>query len=300
MTEEIGGVFPVLPTIFHDDGAIDPDGLRRVVDFAIAAGVDGVVFPGLASEYDTLTLAEREQLIAVVGEAVAGRAGFIVGASTADPEESARLATAGAAAGARAAMVMTPAAVGADLAAQHDFYAALGERAALPIMVQNAPSPMGLGLSTEQVGAIVRSTDAIRWVKEENMPCGQRISALLGDRPPNLAGIFGGAGGRYIADELARGAIGTMPAAETPEIHVALFAAHRAGDEARVRDLYEAMLPILMMQAVFRWRLTKEVLRRRGVIAGCFTRAPGPAFDAGDHAELTRVLARLEERFRRT
>ena len=90
MTEEIGGVFPVLPTIFHADGRIDPDGLRRVADFAVAAGVDGVVFPGLASEYDTLTLAEREALIAVVGAAVAGRAGFIVGASTADPAESAR------------------------------------------------------------------------------------------------------------------------------------------------------------------------------------------------------------------
>ena len=294
MTEEIGGVFPVLPTIFHADGRIDPDGLRCVADFAVAAGVDGIVFPGLASEYDALTLAERETLIAVVGEAVAGRAGFIVGASTADPAESAQLASAGAAAGARAAMVMTPAAVGADPAAQRDFYTELGRRAALPIMVQNAPVPMGLGLSNDQLRTIVGSTDAIRWVKEENMPCGQRISALLADRPANLAGVFGGAGGRYIVDELARGAIGTMPAAETPEIHVALFAAHRAGDEARVRDLYEAMLPILMMQAVFRWRLTKEVLRRRGVIDCVYTRAPGPAFDEGDQRELDRILDRLQ------
>ncbi len=119
------------------------------------------------------------------------------------------------------------------------------------------------------------------------MPCGQRISALLAGRPANLHGVFGGAGGRYIVDELARGAVGTMPAAEVPEVHVALMAAQRSGDAERVRELYEAMLPILMMQAVFRWRLTKEVLRRRGLIASAYTRAPGPALDGGDQLELS-------------
>ena len=293
MTGHISGVFPVLPTIFANDGAIDTDGLARVIDFAISCGVDGVVFPGLASEYDMLTLDEREALIAFVGAHVAGRVAFVVGASGTSLAQSTLLARAGAQAGAVAAMVMTPRHIGADTAPLRTFYAALGDAAGLRLMLQNAPVPMGLGLSSEQLRDVITDTAAIGWVKEENMPCGQRISDILGDRPANLHGVFGGAGGRYITDELARGAIGTMPAAETPEIHVALMAAHRAGDDDAVRALYEAVLPILVMQAVFRWRLTKEVLRRRGVIASAFTRAPGPAFDAGDHDELTRVLARL-------
>lgn len=294
MTVGIGGVFPVLPTIFTAAGDIDQDGMASVIDYAIDRGVDGVVFPGLASEYDMLTLDEREAMISFVGRRVAGRAHFVVGASGNGLDESTRLATAGAKAGAVAAMVMTPKSVGADTALLGAFYTALGTQAGLPLMLQNAPAPMGLGLSSAQLREIVQATDAIRWVKEENMPCGQRISALLEHRPPSLLGVFGGAGGRYITDELARGAIGTMPAAETPEIHVALMAAHRAGDAEKMRDLYEAVLPILMMQAVFRWRLTKEVLRRRGLIASAYTRAPGPELDAGDHAELTRILARLE------
>ena len=294
MTASIGGVFPVLPTIFTATGDIDEDGLANVIDYAIDRGVDGVVFPGLASEYDMLTLDEREAMIGFIGSRVAGRAHFVVGASGAGLDESARLATAGAKAGAVAAMVMTPKSVGADAALLGEFYTALGARAELPLMLQNAPAPMGLGLSSAQLREIVQATDAIRWVKEENMPCGQRISELLAHRPASLLGVFGGAGGRYITDELARGAIGTMPAAETPEIHVALMAAHLAGDGEKVRDLYEAVLPILMMQAVFRWRLTKEVLRRRGLIANAYTRSPGPEFDTGDHEELTRILDRLE------
>jgi 4-hydroxy-tetrahydrodipicolinate synthase len=294
MTASIGGVFPVLPTIFTAAGDIDEAGMASVIAYAIDRGVDGVVFPGLASEYDMLTMEEREAMIGFVGSRVAGRVHFVVGASGAGLDESARLATAGAKAGAVAAMVVTPKSVGADAALLGAFYTALGTRADLPLMLQNAPVPMGLALSSAQLREVVQATDAIRWVKEENMPCGQRISELLEHRPSNLLGVFGGAGGRYITDELARGAIGTMPAAETPEIHVALMHAHLAGDNERVRDLYEAVLPILMMQAVFRWRLTKEVLRRRGLIASAFTRAPGPEFDTGDHAELTRILARLE------
>ncbi len=294
MTGQIRGVFPVLPTIFGDDGKIDTGGLANVIDFAIDCGVDGVVFPGLASEYDMLTLDEREAMIAFVGTRVAGRVRFVVGAGGASLEESIRLARAGAQASAVAAMVMTPKHIGADAVLLSEFYTALGNSSRLPLMVQNAPAPMGLGLSGDTLRDVVNATDAIRWVKEENMPCGQRISDMLAHRPINLLGVFGGAGGRYITDELARGAIGTMPAAETPEIHVALMAAHGAGDSQKVRDLYEAVLPILMMQAVFRWRLTKEVLRRRGLISSAHTRAPGPEFDAGDHEELTRILARLE------
>ncbi|WP_174544993.1 dihydrodipicolinate synthase family protein, partial [Sphingomonas asaccharolytica] len=98
-----GGVFPVLPTVFTDRGDIDPDGMRSVVEYVVASGADGLVFPGLASEYDMLTLDEREEAIALVGGAVAGRVRFVVGASSDEVGDSARLAAAGAAAGASAA-----------------------------------------------------------------------------------------------------------------------------------------------------------------------------------------------------
>jgi len=192
---------------------------------------------------------------------------------------------------------MTPRALGPDIDALSLFYRDLGAQAGLPIMLQNAPAPMGLGLAADAVARIVAASDAIRWVKEETMPCGQRISALLASGAPHLGGVFGGAGGRYITDELARGAIGSMPAAETPEVHVALMRAHLTGDRAEVWRLYEALLPILMIQAVYRWRLTKEVLRRRGVIASAYTRAAGPEFDETDQRELGTVLDRLQHAY---
>ena len=57
------GVLPVLPTPFDASGQIDEAGMARVTEFALEAGADGVVFPGVASEFDHLSAAERETLV---------------------------------------------------------------------------------------------------------------------------------------------------------------------------------------------------------------------------------------------
>lgn len=291
----ISGAFPVLPTIFTDQGSMDEVGICAVTDWAIDCGVDGVVFPGLASEYDHLTLDERLHLIALIGERVAGRVAFVCGGGGKNDEESEAVIAAAARAGASAAMVVTPGRYGSDRNGLAGFYRRLSAVADMPIMLQNAPVPMGLGLSPAAVLDIVRAAPGIRYVKEENAPCGQRITALCEQGGDLLEGVFGGAGGRYIADELARGAIGTMPAVEIVDLHVQLVAAHRAGDWECVRSLFERTLPLLNMQAIYRWRLTKEVLRRRGLIANAFARAPGPVLDQHDLRELDELLERLAD-----
>jgi 4-hydroxy-tetrahydrodipicolinate synthase len=118
---------------------------------------------------------------------------------------------------------------------------------------------------------------------------------LLAHAPASLAGVFGGAGGRYITDELRRGACGTMPAVELAEVHVALFAAHRAGDDARVRRIFTRMLPVLNVQAVFRWSLTKYVLLKRGLIPCMVQRIAGPVLDGLDRADVDAFLADIDD-----
>jgi 4-hydroxy-tetrahydrodipicolinate synthase len=111
----------------------------------------------------------------------------------------------------------------------------------------------------------------------------------------HLSGVFGGAGGRYITDELRRGACGTMPAVELAEVHVALFQAHLAGQSDRVRELFTRMLPILNVQAVFRWSLTKYVLHRRGLIQCRVQRAKGPLLDAADATDVDSFLHDIDD-----
>ncbi len=291
MAGRIEGVFPVLPTPFGADGAPDAAAFLRLADFALEAGVDGVVFPGMASEVETLTAAERGALVAALGPHLGGRTVFVVGASHADPAEAAARAREGQAAGAVAAMVMAPPANGQDAAKHIAWYAAFAEAApGIAIMLQNAPAPNGAGLPPETVAAIAAAVPAIRYVKEETLPCGQHVTRILA-AAKGLDGVMGGAGARFVLDELARGACGTMPALELADAHVALWRAWQAGDRAAARRIYNATLPLLAFQMTFRVRATKEVLKRRGLLAQTGARAAGPKPDAGDMAELGELIA---------
>jgi 4-hydroxy-tetrahydrodipicolinate synthase len=188
-------------------------------------------------------------------------------------------------------MIMAPNGLGRDPAKHAEFYAAVAAHTDLPIMLQNAPAPMGAGLQPEEVAAVVKAVPAIRFVKEETLPCGQHVTRILAEAGERLDGVFGGAGGRYVVDELARGAAGTMPAIEIADVHTALVRAWEAGDRATARRLYNVSLPLLTFQAVFRVRATKEVLRRRGLLACTVARAAGPVPDADDIRELEALLA---------
>ena len=288
------GVYPIVATPFRSDGAPDVEDLRRLVEFIVAAGVDGVVFPGVASEFDTLAPVERRDLVQATAGAVAGRVPLVVGVSAADAATAADLARQARSLGAAAVMAMAPPGMRGQPVAQLEYFRSIGEHG-VPIILQNAPAPTGCGLAPEECLELVRSVSGIGYVKEEALPSGQRISKLLAANLPQLKGVFGGAGGRYITDELARGACGTMPACELCDLHVAQFAAHRAGDAVAVRRWFNRMLPLLNFQAVFRMAMTKEVLRRRGIISATHVRAAGPSLDEGDVRELEQLLADIAD-----
>ena len=288
----LSGVFPIVATPFRSDGAPDVDDLARVVEFIVDAGADGLVFPGVASEFETLAPEERRLLVETVARVTRGRIPLVIGVSAANAQDAVRYAAQARAVGAAAVMAVAPTSMREAPAAQIDYYRRIAAED-LAVILQNAPPPAGCGFAPERVAEIVAVVPGIAYVKEETLPCGQRITRLR-ELLPGLAGIFGGAGGRYITDELARGACGTMPACELIDLHVKQFEAHRAGDAAEVRRMFTRMLPLLNFQAVFRMAMTKEVLRRRGVITATHVRAAGPALDAGDLRELDALLDELQ------
>lgn len=292
---ELSGVLPVLPTVFDASGAIDEPGMRRVIEYIIGAGAHGIVYPGLASEYDRLSRDERLQMTRRVGEWIGGRVPFVVGASATSPKDAIAYAAAGERAGACAAMILTPAPFADDMEAMADFFRAAHDGSGIDIMLQNAPAPMGIGLPLQKVASLAMAVAGITYVKEETPPSGQRIMQLTELTQGSLRAVFGGGGARHVIDELMRGAKGTMPACEITGLHVAMLDLFRRGDETGARNLFERTLPLLNMQSVFRWRLTKAVLHRRGLIDSCFTRAPGPELDRFDRDEVDKLLARMAD-----
>lgn len=294
MVAGLKGILPVLPTPFLADGGIDQAGMERLVIFALEKGVDGVVFPGFASEVETLDAAERASLLKIVVDAVAGRVPVVAGASAADWRDVVEHGRAASDLGIRHLMVQPPKSVGTDASALIEFLGKVVE--ALPgveIILQNAPAPRGSDLSPEAIVEIVRSLPQVTYVKEETLPAGPAISHIIAHAPSTLKGIIGGGGARYILDEYARGATAAMPALEIVEEHVAIDRALRAGRQDEARKIYVRTLPLLVLQAVYRMRLTKYVLARRGVIEGLGVRAPTPELDKAAIVDIDANLVEL-------
>jgi 4-hydroxy-tetrahydrodipicolinate synthase len=266
--------------------------MRRVVQFALDCGVDGMVFPGFASEVETLTAEERAELLSIVVEEVRGRVPIVAGASATTVEEVVRHGRQALAFGITRLMIQPPKSIGAGAPAVAAFLTVAADQ--LPdaeIILQNAPAPRGSDLSPEAVLAVVRSVPAVRYVKEETLPAGPAITAILASAPIHLVGVIGGGGARYIMDEYQRGACAAMPALEIADLHLQLDRAYRAGRLADARALYVKSLPLLVLQAVYRMRLTKHVLSRRGVTKNAIVRAPTPELDSQALADIDFCLA---------
>jgi 4-hydroxy-tetrahydrodipicolinate synthase len=294
MVAGLKGILPVLPTPFLADGGVDEAGMSRLVQFALEQGVDGVVFPGFASEVENLDADERARLLKVVVSGVAGRVPVVAGASAADWREVVEHGRVAAGLGIRYLMVQPPKSVGIDAPALIEFLSRVVE--ALPdveIILQNAPAPRGSDLSPQAIVEIINALPQVAYVKEETLPAGPAISHIIAHAPSTLKGVIGGGGARYILDEYARGATAAMPALEIAGEHVAIDRALVAGKRDEARKIYVRTLPLLVLQAVYRMRLTKHVLVRRGVIDGVGVRAPTPDLDAAALADIDGNLAEL-------
>ena len=291
----IQGIIPIIPTPFTADGGVDEAGMRRVIDYVLRAGAHGVAFPAMASEFYALTERERVRLTELIVHEVAGAVPVVGTATAQSPQAALELARAVAAAGVDAIMVMPPYVVRDGLPATTRLFAQMASAVDLPLIIQNAPPPLGSAYGPDVIKKLMDEVPQIAYVKEETAPGGQRITKLLSDPPVALEGVFGGAGGRYIMDELNRGAIGAMPACEVTELHVRIFDTYQSGDVEGARALYNRSLPLLTFQAVFRMDMTKEVLKRRGIIDSAHVRVGSVALDELDQAELTVLLAEIED-----
>ena len=259
----------MLPTPYLADGNVDLDAMESVAQFCVDAGASALVFPGVASEFNFLSSDERMALMRVVCGVAKGRLPVVcsggageASAIGADILKSQQL-------GAEAAMVLIPQQFQNDEDGALRFILSVIESApGVDIVLQNAPNPVGAGLSAAALMRIVEATEAIRYVKEETLPSGPKITELRNSAPNHLSGIIGGGGARYLIDEMNRGAVAAMPAAEITDIHVEMWNAYRGGNEDKARELYRESLPLLIIQLIYRMRLTKTVLTKRGKSIG--------------------------------
>ncbi|WP_026875229.1 dihydrodipicolinate synthase family protein [Jiangella gansuensis] len=295
MSHTVHGLVPILATPFGPDGSLDRPGLRRLVDFQLSSGVDGVAVFGMASEGFALTAAERRlilgDVVAVVAASVPVVAG-VNGTSTATALEQAAEAADG---GARALMVLPPFMVKPSPDQLVEFYGQLGEfahGAGVEVMVQDAPGATGIAMSPSLIVELSK-LDGVTSVKVESPPTVPKVGAVVdavGDEGDFA--VLGGQNAQFVLDEYARGSIGTMPACEFPDLLAPVLESWNAGRRGEARAAFSRLLPLIVhgLQQGIAWAVHKEILVHRGIIDHATVRLPAKPLDAGGRALLDDVL----------
>jgi dihydrodipicolinate synthase/N-acetylneuraminate lyase len=289
------GIFTIPSTPFRADGEIDVASFRRVVDFCVDCGAHGLVYPVNASEFTSLSDAERFQLSTVLVEHNAGRIPAIIGVAGVAQEVAAKFAAHAREIGADGVIAMPPyikrgPLAEADLLA---YYGAIAEAGQLPIFIQNYVPPIGTDMSAALLLRLCREIDAVEYVKEETVPSTTKLTQLQEQNDGVCKAVFGGAGGRYLIEEYRRGSAGNMPGCHVTDVVVGFWQALEEGDEARALHIYKEMAPLFF----FEHQLPgcyKEVLYRRGVIDCPLKRNGEMPLDAIASRYLDEILAALK------
>ena len=269
----LAGIYQILQTPFDDDGAIDWESLSNQIEYCMAANVHGLVLPALASEFFTLSDAERRQVVEFAGEAIAGRVPFVVGAQGLNQRIALEFAEHACKNDATALMAMPPYLRKAAKADLREYYRALAQFDR-PLIIQNAPAPIGSPLSPRELVDLLATEDNILYIKEETNPILQHINEILALDRGNCAGVFGGANGTYLVDELKRGACGNMPAGGMVDVQVKIYELFRAGKVDEAERISYSLLPLLNYATVYGVSFHKFVMWRRGALKTPFARDP--------------------------
>jgi 4-hydroxy-tetrahydrodipicolinate synthase len=298
MAPQWRGVFTIPVTPFDTLGDVDEASLERCVRFCVDAGAHGIVAPVNASEAPLLSDEERKRVAEIVVATVARRAPVVVGISGVTTRQSVDLARHARQSGADAVIAMPPYVKKASPSEIVDFYTQVARAADLPVFIQNYGPPVGTPMAARFLADLVQRIDGLEYIKEETAYAGHLMTELQALAGPRLKGIMGGMAGRYLFNEVRRGACGTMPACEVTDVDVLIWNAIEAGDLVRARQLHNRLIPLLNIEAMFGTAVYKEVLKRRGIIDHAVTRGPGVVdLDDFDQRELDAILDDVSELF---
>jgi 4-hydroxy-tetrahydrodipicolinate synthase len=281
-------------TPFDERGSIDENELRRMVDFQIEAGVDGVFPCGSVGEAVHLRYEEKVTLIKVVADKAGGRVSVTPGVGSSFAGEAVRLARRAAALGCDAVVAAPPYFYKLPPASIEAHFRTLAEAVAIPVVLYNIPL-FSQPLSHDLVGRLSR-LERVVGLKDSSgsmvdflhfMDCstraGGRLALLTGREETLLPTLFMG----------GRGCM-TATAGILPEVMVAIFKAWQAGDHATARTLQLAVLPVVreMFSLPFPAGF-KTAMEIRGFSMGPLKQPLGEADGARRHGVRKRLEAMI-------
>jgi 4-hydroxy-tetrahydrodipicolinate synthase len=150
------GSLTALVTPMRADGSIDEEAFVRLIDWQISEGTHGIVPVGTTGESPTLSHDEHKRVVELAVQAARGRVKVVAGAGSNSTAEAIGLARHAKAAGADAALVVTPYYNKPTQEGLFRHYTAIADAAEIPIIIYNIPGRSVIDMTVETMARLAR------------------------------------------------------------------------------------------------------------------------------------------------
>ncbi|MFW2489130.1 dihydrodipicolinate synthase family protein [Clostridium chromiireducens] len=145
------GIYTPLITIFDENGGIDKENSKVLIEKLINDGVDGIVVHGSVGEFFNFSLEEKKDYIKFVSEVMNGRTKLIIGTGSNNIEEVIELNKCSKEVNVDGVLIITPYFFGLDENYIYEYYSTIAKNTELPIMIYNFPARTSINVSYELV-----------------------------------------------------------------------------------------------------------------------------------------------------
>ncbi len=238
----IQGSLVAIVTPMHADGSLDLPGLKKLIDWHVAEGTDGIVIVGTTGESPTVSVEEHCELIKVAVQHTAKRIPVIAGTGGNSTTEAIELTRFAREVGADASLQVVPYYNRPTQEGMYRHFRAIAEAVDLPSILYNVPGRTVADMSNDTIvrlaevpgivgikdatGNLGRGSDLMRRAPKS-------FAVYSGDDPTAMALMFCGAKGNI-----------SVTANVAPRAMHELCAAAMAGEIARAIEINNRLIPL--------------------------------------------------------
>ena len=289
------GIWPVAPTPFHDDGRVDTEGMRRVLDCIIDQGADGICILANFSEQFLISDAERELLTKLCLEHIAGRVPVIVTISHFATQIAVARARLAQDLGADIVMMMAPyhgALLKGNAKQTFEQFQRVGE-VGIPIMVQDAPLS-GVDLPVPLLVKMAQEIEMVKLFKIECPRAANKLRALIAEGGDAIEAPFDGEEAITLLADLDAGCTGSMTSGMIVDQIKPVITHYLAGRVSAATEAYGRVAMVINHEnRQCGWQACKAAMVEGGVIKSDYCRHPIAALHADIKSRLIDLLKPL-------
>jgi len=241
------GVFTALITPFTKDGKLDEQALRKLVDFQIDQGIDGLVPVGTTGESPTLSPEETEQVIRIVVEQTGGRVPVIAGTGSNCTDKAIHMTEKAKQIGATASLQVAPYYNKPTGEGFFRHFTAIADAVDLPMVVYNIPGRAGKNIENPVMLKLAQHKNIVA-VKEASGNISQMMD-LIAKKPKDFAVLSGDDNFTYPLMALGGKGVISVASNAVPDRMKDLTHTALKGDWDRARKLHYELLPLF--KAIF-------------------------------------------------